>query len=195
MITCNHDTERPAYHLSQDELKIAYAFIFTMPGVPFLYYGDEIGMRYHKLPSFEGGYFRTGSRTPMQWDNTENSGFSKGCADSLYLPVDGSPDAPNVADEENNEDSLLNTVRRILRFRHDHLSLQADADIEFIYAEVHKLPVIYRRGALVIAVNPSQDRQSVNMDIEQSNVVFQIGNGSNANGVITLDPQSFVVFG
>lgn len=195
MITCNHDTERPAYHLSQDELKIAYAFIFTMPGVPFLYYGDEIGMRYHKLPSFEGGYFRTGSRTPMQWDNTENVGFSKGCADSLYLPVDGSLDAPNVAAEENDKDSLLNTVRRILRFRHDHLSLQADADIEFIYAEAHELPVIYRRGEFVIAVNPSQDRQSVNMDIDQSNVVFQIGNGSNVNGVITLDPQSFVVFG
>ena len=56
--------------------KLAYAFIFTLPGVPFLYYGDEIGMRYLDVPTKEGGYFRTGSRTPMQWNDKKNHGFS-----------------------------------------------------------------------------------------------------------------------
>ena len=45
LLTCNHDTIRPRYNLEPEELKLAYAFLFTMPGVPFLYYGDEIGIR------------------------------------------------------------------------------------------------------------------------------------------------------
>ncbi len=57
--------------------------IFTMPGAPFLYYGDEIGMRYRWLPTKEGGYHRTGSRTPMQWDNGRNMGFSSVIADQI----------------------------------------------------------------------------------------------------------------
>ena len=76
LLTCNHDTIRPAVGLTTDELRIAYAMLFTMPGAPFLYYGDEIGMRYLTLPTKEGGYFRTGSRTPMQWAPGENLGFT-----------------------------------------------------------------------------------------------------------------------
>lgn len=59
--------------LTPDELKIAYAMLFTLPGAPFVYYGDEIGMRYLPLPG--GGYFRTGSAHPMQWDNSANRIF------------------------------------------------------------------------------------------------------------------------
>ncbi|MFT9057564.1 MAG: alpha-amylase family glycosyl hydrolase, partial [Ethanoligenens sp.] len=73
LITCNHDTPRVTRDYGIDEIKLAYAFVFTMPGVPFLYYGDEIGMRYQSgLISKEGGYTRTGSRTPMQWRAVEN---------------------------------------------------------------------------------------------------------------------------
>lgn len=97
LITCNHDTIRPSAGLTPDELKIAYAMLFTLPGAPFVYYGDEIGMRYLPLPTKEGGYFRTGSRTPMQWDNSANKGFSTAAADKLYLPVDDAADAPTVA--------------------------------------------------------------------------------------------------
>ena len=78
LLTCNHDTLRPKCSLDDRELKIAYTFIFTMPGVPFLYYGDEIGMRYLDVPTKEGGYQRTGSRTPMQWNSGRNMGFSGG---------------------------------------------------------------------------------------------------------------------
>lgn len=45
-----------------------------MPGAPFIYYGDEIGMRYvERLVSKEGGYGRTGARSPMQWDSSKNA--------------------------------------------------------------------------------------------------------------------------
>ena len=57
-LTCNHDTTRPSFNLSAEELKVAYGLLFTMPGAPFLYYGDEIGMAYRKLPSKEGDWQR-----------------------------------------------------------------------------------------------------------------------------------------
>ena len=63
-------------NLTPEEMKLFFAMLYTMPGAPFLYYGDEIGMRYLRLPTKEGGYFRTGSRTPMQWAPGENLGFS-----------------------------------------------------------------------------------------------------------------------
>ena len=72
-----------------------------MPGVPFIYYGDEIGMRYRDLPTKEGGYVRTGSRTPMQWQSLASLNASyatPAITGGNYLPVDPSPDAPNVAD-------------------------------------------------------------------------------------------------
>ena len=62
----NHDMDRLARHIRGDNLKIAFAFLLSMPGAPFIYYGDEIGMNYVEgLTSVEGGYGRTGSRSPM----------------------------------------------------------------------------------------------------------------------------------
>ena len=57
-----------------------------MPGAPFIYYGDEIGMKYlDGIKSVEGGFERTGSRSPMQRDSTVNAGFSTAESDMLYL--------------------------------------------------------------------------------------------------------------
>ena len=87
--------ERLAAFLNPSELKVAFAFLLSMPGAPFIYYGDEIGMRYVTgLISKEGGYGRTGSRTPMQWNSSVNAGFSKAKSELLYLPPDSSPDHP-----------------------------------------------------------------------------------------------------
>ena len=58
----NHDMERLSYFVHGDELKIAFAFILSMPSAPFIYYSDEIGMRYLKgITSVKGGYDRTGA--------------------------------------------------------------------------------------------------------------------------------------
>ena len=149
MLTCNHDTIRPRYNLDERELKLAYATIFTLPGVPFLYYGDEIGMRYIDLPTKEGGYFRTGSRSPMQWDNSKNLGFSAGKKEDLYLPVDESEDAPTVAAAEADPASILHTVKEILSLRHSRADLQADASFKVICSEDGK-PFVFRRGETVV---------------------------------------------
>ena len=78
-------------------------------------------MQLHRPPhTKEGGYFRTGSRTPMQWDNSANKGFSTAAADKLYLPVDDAADAPTVAAQQADPDSLWHTVQGVLNFRHSH---------------------------------------------------------------------------
>ncbi|MBQ8074431.1 MAG: glycosylase, partial [Oscillospiraceae bacterium] len=180
LLTCNHDTIRPSYNLDGKELKLAYAFLFTMPGVPFLYYGDEIGMKYLDVPTKEGGYFRTGSRTPMQWDRSVNLGFSEGKESALYLPVDSSPDAPTVEAQEADPDSLLNTVRSILSLRHREEDLQADAAFRVLCSEVNK-PLVYERGSLLCVLNPTGRDLEVTLPEgvsaeKRGEVLFKIGN-------------------
>ena len=192
LITCNHDTVRPSWNLDTRELKLAYAFLFTMPGVPFLYYGDEIGMRYQPLPSKEGGYFRTGSRTPMQWDGGPNLGFSTAMADSLYLPVDPAPDAPTVQAQEADPDALIHTVRALLALRRERAGLRENANLEIVHAQKGDA-LVYRRGGLLLALNPSGRPASAPVDASGLRTVFSIGGGNAGQGALTLEPQSFLV--
>ena len=193
LLTCNHDTTRPRYGLDPDELKLAYAYIFTMPGVPFLYYGDEIGMRFLDVPTKEGGYTRTGSRTPMQWNREKNLGFSTAAPEDIYLPVDPAEDAPTVADQAADPNSLLNTVKAVLALRHQESDLQADGEFSVVCSEPGK-PFVYRRGSLLLAVNPNSQETSVALKEENRSEIFSIGSGSLVNGKLTVGPQSFLVW-
>ena len=190
--TCNHDTPRPRRCLNEAELKLAYAFIFTMPGVPFLYYGDEIGMRYLDLPTKEGGYQRTGTRTPMQWGGGRNLGFSDADADALYLPVDPAADAPTVAAQDEDADSLLNAVRALLKLRHDHADLQADGPFEVV-SDAAGQPFVYRRGSLLLAVNPAGEARAIEAPAKGMRPIFTLGSAALEGDTLRLGPQSFVV--
>ena len=192
-ITCNHDTPRMTKAFDELECKIADAFLFLMPGVPFLYYGDEIGMRYLSLTSVEGGYQRTGTRTPMQWTRGKNHGFSEAPEEKLYLPVDESSFAPSVEAQEEDPESLLNTVRRVISLRHANPDLQSRANFEVIYAEKEKYPFVFGRGRFMIAVNPSARETEIPLE-RQGSPVFQIGACSLRNGRLLMKGQSFGVF-
>ena len=196
MITCNHDTVRPRFNLEPEELKLFYAFLFTMPGVPFLYYGDEIGMRYFNLPTKEGGYFRTGARTPMQWSMSKNKGFSDADQTSLYLPVDPADDAPTVEENEKNSNSLLNTVKGILKLRHSTPDLQANADFEIIWAKEGTPAFAYRRGECLIVLNTSSKKVEIPVDAYKRTVIFKTENSNfdiNEHE-LCIGAQSFIVF-
>ncbi|MBP0969081.1 MAG: glycosylase [Oscillospiraceae bacterium] len=194
MFTCNHDTPRPSYSLSTDELKLAYAFILTMPGVPFIYYGDEIGMRYLDVPTKEGGYQRTGSRTPMQWDNSINHGFSEATPDDIYLPTDNSENAPTVEAQSGDPGSLLSETRRLTALRHSLEDLQADAPFSVISAENCGYPFLYSRGSLIVAVNPSSsDVRVQSVELAGRKIVYSIRSCSVEDGVLSMPGQSFAV--
>lgn len=192
-ITCNHDTPRMTKLFTPLEAKIAYSFVFLMPGVPFLYYGDEIGMRFiDGLQSKEGGFSRTGTRTPMQWNSGKNLGFSDAQSDKLYLPVDPSADAPTVEAQENDEDSMLNTIRRVIKLRSENEDLQSDGNFEVVYAEKGKYPFIFKRGKFLIAVNPTAEEQTAPFEFN-GKPVFTIGKACVENGRIIMMPQSLGV--
>jgi maltose alpha-D-glucosyltransferase/alpha-amylase len=193
LITGNHDTPRISLGLESGELALAYAVLFTLPGLPFLYYGDEIGMRYLNLPTKEGGYTRTGSRTPMQWSAGKNMGFSGAAADRLYLPVDTGPGAPSVEAQEKDPGSLLNTVKALLRLRRAEPDLRALPNLEILFAEKRRLPFVYRRGAFVIAVNPGNSPAEAPVQA-QGRPVYAIGACSQEGGRCRMENQSFGIW-
>jgi len=143
----NHDTERMAWGRTPADLAVCFAFLLSMPGAPFIYYGDEIGMRFFEgMPSKEGGYGRTGCRTPMQWGPGRNAGFSNAAPSKLYLPVDPSPAAPTVAAQTGKPGSLLETVRSLAKLRHASPALQASGRIKVLHAGSGKEPLAFLRS-------------------------------------------------
>lgn len=190
MITGNHDTRRAALELDAEELKMAYSLIFTLPGVPFLYAGDEIGMRHLQLESKEGGYARTGDRTPMQWAQGPQYGFSTN--PETYLPQDDAPDAPTVADQEAQGDSLLHYVRRLLTLRRSEPDLGADAVFEPLWQGAHGYPFVYRRGGLMLALNAAGTSREIPFTPKAP--LFVHGDCQPTENGATLAAQSFVVW-
>lgn len=158
-VTSNHDMTRPSDGRNQRDMELLFALVMTMPGVPFIYYGDEIGMRYQReLFSKEGGYDRTGSRTPMQWSAGRNADFSTGKATDLYLPVDARAGRPTVAGQDADPKSLLNQVRGLVALRKATPALGADGEFVPLFAKSQKYPLVYLRRMgrqrIVVAINP-----------------------------------------
>ncbi|MFL6799575.1 MAG: alpha-amylase family protein [Xanthobacteraceae bacterium] len=104
----------PMFDGDRRRLELAYSVMFTLPGTPVIRYGDEIGMGDDlKLPE------RNCARTPMQWSNEPNGGFTK--SDKPVLPViSGGPygyEHINAAIQRRHPDSMLNWTERIIRMR------------------------------------------------------------------------------
>ncbi len=177
----NHDMERISHKLTVEELKIAYAFIYAFPGAPFLYYGDEIGMRYcEDMISVEGAYERTGSRTPMQWDKSTNGGFSSAPEAKLYMAMDPDRARPDVASQKEDAESLYHIVKKLIGIRHNYKALQNDAEIHFLYAKEHHYPFVFERKCeeetFLILLNPSGEIQECpDFGIQLGEFVFVYG--------------------
>ena len=192
----NHDMIRMAEYCEPDEIKLAFAFLLTMPGCPFVYYGDEIGMRYvHGLASKEGGYYRTGSRTPMQWSSGRNAGFSDADEASLYLPIDSCPLRPDVESQKRDPDSILSAVRKLTALRSSYSCLQSNADIEFVRGDSS---LVYRRfdksGELTVVINPSASGLEID-DLSGEIVLCIGGTASVADKRLTVPPVSCCIIG
>ena len=182
-ISGNHDTPRISRTLSIQERKLFFLFLYTIPGVPFMYYGDEIGLSYRELPSKEGGYTRTGSRTPMQWDiNLKNYGFSECETDQLYLPVEELPSendisqgakllSADVASQKNDPDSLYMAVKTLLHIRQTRKELQADGAFAIEMQEGQVL--CYKRGDLKVCLDLKYGH-GVLLDTKTNTSLFEV---------------------
>lgn len=188
----NHDMDRLARSIHGDNLKIAFAFLLTMPGAPFIYYGDEIGMRYVEgLTSVEGGYGRTGSRSPMQWDNSTNAGFSAAPEEKLYIPLDESADRPTAAAQMADENSLRSEIKRLIAIRQAHKALQSRGEIKFVYAEKNEYPLAYIRSceeeSLLVVINPADRDVSFECPLSIKEPIYAFG------GKITAEAKTVSV--
>jgi alpha-glucosidase len=152
----NHDLPRTYTRLGRGgdakaRAKVAAAMLLTLRGTPIIYYGEELGMPASKVPRKMmddpiGKKFwpipvgRDGSRTPMQWSDGRNAGFTAG---EPWLPVDSSFTARNVARQDKDPGSLLNWYRRLIHLRGERPALQGGS-----YRAVEGIPkgvYAYRR--------------------------------------------------
>jgi maltose alpha-D-glucosyltransferase / alpha-amylase len=203
MPTSNHDIPRPTCGRDEQEVRTIFAMLLTMPGIPFIYYGDEIGMNYlYPSPDKEGGtigtFQRCGSRTPMQWSREKNAGFSNAPAEKLYLPIDPSTSRPDVATEEKDPASMLNFTRTLLKLRRDHPALGNAADFEPIYAEKDTYPFVYLRTAdteqLIVSINPAARSCSVSLKGLDNATAVLVQGAAIQTGRLQMDPVSFGIF-
>ncbi len=124
------------------KLELANSLLFTLPGTPIIYYGDEIGMGDNIwLPD------RNGVRTPMQWKNAPNAGFSAAPPEKLYAPVitipPYDPSQVNVEDESQDPGSLLNFVKRLIGVNQEHLAF-GHGDFSWALCENKAIAAYYR---------------------------------------------------
>lgn len=178
----NHDMDRLSRRLDTDELKIAFAFLLTMPGAPFIYYGDEIGMRYvEDLTSVEGGYGRTGSRSPMQWDKSVNAGFSAADKSKLYIRQDESGDRPDAESQMSDKASLRSEIKRLIEFRMKYPALQSRGEVEFVS---DGYPLVYKRSdsecVITAVINPAGTEKTVNGI--KGEVIYKLGGDVRTDG-------------
>ena len=166
LASADHDFDRlRCGGRTPEQLGAAFTFLLTWGAIPSIYYGDEIGMRYLPgMPDAEGaichpGYNRAGCRTPMQWDDGPNAGFSAADPADLYLPVDPAPDRPTVAAQLADPHSTLHLVRELVALRRAHPVLGTRASTEVLHAGY---PFAYVRGGThLVVVNPRGTRAGV----------------------------------
>ena len=112
------------------------ALLFSLPGTPVIYYGDELRMG----DNFYLGD-RNGVRTPMQWSADRNAGFSRANPQRLYLPIIIDPEyhyeAVNVEAQQNNPHSLLWWMKRLIALR-KRFKAFGRGTLEFLHPDNHK---------------------------------------------------------
>lgn len=208
MPTGNHDFNRVCTEgrTKPEELKVAMTFFLTMPGVPFIYYGDEIGLKQNPAaPSTEGSGFRAGCRIPMLWDGTANAGFSTAPIDKIYIPQDPDPGRMTVEKAEIDPNSLLQYVRTLLRLRKRVPALGADASWRLVSSLDQPYPMVYERKLgnerCYVVLNPSGNAVKVTLPAEASKPELIGGSyqkctykQTKKGDVVSISPVSAAIF-
>jgi len=152
----------------RSRVEVMNALLFSLPGTPVIYYGDEIGMG-------DNVYLgdRNGVRTPMQWSPDRNAGFSAANPQKLYLPVNIDPayhyEAINVESQQDNVNSLLNWTKRLIALRKQFKAF-GRGTLEFLQpSNQHVLAYIrrYEDQTILVVANLSRFAQAVQLDLHR----------------------------
>jgi maltose alpha-D-glucosyltransferase/alpha-amylase len=155
------------------KIEIMNTLLFSLPGTPVIYYGDEIGMG--------DNYYlgdRNGVRTPMQWSADKNAGFSIANPQKLYLPIIIDPEyhyeAINVENQERNQTSLLWWMRRVIAMR-KRFKAFGRGGIEFLHSDNPKVLAFirqYKDESILVIVNLSRFSQVAELDLSRFSGCF-----------------------
>ena len=148
------------------KIELMTGLLFSLPGTPILYYGDEIGMGDNvRLPD------RAGVRTPMQWSSGGNAGFSRANPRRMYLPVITDPEyhfqVLNVELQEQNPHSLLWQTRRMVALRKQYRAF-GEGSMELLQPENGKVLAFVRQHGeetLLVVANLSRFVQQVDLPL------------------------------
>jgi maltose alpha-D-glucosyltransferase/alpha-amylase len=158
----------PLMNNNRRKIELLNILLFSMPGTPVLYYGDEIGMG-------DNIYLgdRNGCRTPMQWTPDRNAGFSRANPQQLHLPVIIDPEynyeAINVENQQKNLSSLLWWTRRVIAMRKNFKAFSRGS-LEFLFPENPKVLAFLRQHegeTILVAVNLSRFAQPAELDLSR----------------------------
>jgi alpha-glucosidase len=213
-VLSNHDIVR-AYDRYGDGkhndqiAKLMAGLYLTLRGSPIMYYGEEIGMKTTpptrqedvKDPIGRKGWpkekGRDGERTPMQWDGTENAGFTKG---TPWLPVPESYKTHNVADESKDPDSVLAFYRQILKLRRSNPALRQGSYTPVNESDPNVLSYlrIYKDQGVVVALNMSGKKQKIKLELKgagftSASNLLTTGNGTVQGAELSLGPYGVFI--
>jgi alpha-glucosidase len=184
--------------------KLMAALYLTLRGTPILYYGEEIGMKTTpptrkedvKDPKGRTGWpkdrGRDGERTPMQWDQSENAGFSKA---KPWLPVPPTAKTHNVADEARDPESILSFYKNLLKLRHTSKELLEGSYLSMNENDQNVLSYlrVYQDQAVLVSLNMSGSSQKVNYELKKNGFAtakpLVVSEKCSSSGdIVTLDP-------
>ncbi|HEY1114615.1 MAG TPA: maltose alpha-D-glucosyltransferase [Chitinophagaceae bacterium] len=156
----------PLLDNNRRKIELLNSLLFSLPGTPVVYYGDEIGMG----DNFYLGD-RDGVRTPMQWSPDRNAGFSITNPQKLYLPVIMDPEyhyeSVNVETQRSNTSSLFWFMKRIINIRKRYKAFSR-GDMKFLNVDNPKVLAFtrtYQEQVLLIVVNLSKYSQPAEIDL------------------------------
>lgn len=158
----------PLLNNDRRKMELLHTILFSLPGTPVLYYGDEIGMGDN---IYLGDRF--GVRTPMQWNMNINAGFSSTNPQKLYLPVITDPvyryESVNVANQEENPSSFIWWIKNTIAMR-KRLQVFGRGDLKFIEssnAKVLSFVRTYENQRLIVVANLSQFSQATTLNLSE----------------------------
>jgi len=158
----------PLLENNRRKIELMNIILFSLPGTPIIYYGDEIGMG--------DNYYlgdRDGVRTPMQWSSDRNAGFSRTNPQKLYLPVIIDPEynyeAINVETQERNLSSLLWWMKRVIAMRKNFRAFSRGT-LEFLFPDNPKVLTFvrqYEEETILVVINLSRFTQYIDLDLSK----------------------------
>lgn len=176
----NHDQPRVASRIGKDRARVAAMLLFTLRGMPFIYYGEEIGMEDYLIPEDQVqdpwgkrvsgfGLGRDPERTPMQWNKKPYAGFSNG---KPWLPVNKNYQEIHVESELSDPHSILSLYRKLIQYRKNFPVIlrgsyhSLDAGDSSVFSFMRELG----DEKVLILLNFSEQKKTITFDFNKAKV-------------------------